>query len=182
MAPTRRHDEDDVDHGRRTKVLVSVAVATVIAVGVGGWWVSRANEPSAAAFCSRLADLTDLDAVLLGDADEIAQGHRDLVAALAVAPPEIAADAQVVSDAVGLLAERAQLHPQDPQAGIDAGLIELQPHIATVTAASQSLGAWSATTCGLELAGTGVDEEAPAVTTTVPTAPLDVPPEQAAAG
>ena len=135
--------------------LLAGAALAVATVGAVGWWATDTGpEPSAEAFCARLAEAADLDEVLLGDADAIAAGADRLRAAVAVAPPGVAEDAAVLAGAVDRLAAGAQAQPLDPQAGIDEALAALQPDQEQISAASQAVGAWAEATCGLSLDGT----------------------------
>lgn len=166
----------EAPHRRRALVLLSCALVALAVVGGVGWWAtSQEVTPSPEAFCQRLAATADLDQVLLGDATAIAEGAGRLRSAATVAPPEVAADAQVLADAVDRLAEGADRQPLDPQAGMDEALAELQPDLDRITAASQAVGAWARATCGLELDGTRPAGASDSPVGSAPDAPVAAP-------
>lgn len=145
---------------RVRRVVGAVLVVATVAAASYLWW--RRPRPDTHDFCSRLADVAEIDDRLATDPAGIDADLDALRSAAARAPDEIGPDLDTVVAALDRLASAAASRPEDPNGAMADELLAMADQVESVEQSSQRLGAWTRANCGLELTGTRDTRRGPA--------------------
>ena len=140
----------------RRRILLGLAVLMVLAVaGAGAWlWFTEERAParSPALLCDRLSEASGLDdAIVTGDPTRLGPLVSALERATQGAPPEIAAQLDVLTTFVVEVTDEVRAEPTDKRRALVDALAARQDRIDAVSSAGAAVEEWTRVNCATSL-------------------------------